>query len=104
MSRRIWRLLDCLFRNSSRSCAPLSDMYFGRYLGSIVRDILGEMADHHNMLSKATLQSLSQGFPSFHDRIDNEFYNVIQHYNRSFRHDRLQAIYFVSLLVRLNRA
>jgi len=56
------------------------------------------------MLSKATLQSLSQGFPSFHDRIDNEFYNVIQHYNRSFRHDRLQAIYFVSLLVGLNRA
>jgi len=45
------------------------------------------MADHHNMVSKATLQSLSQGFPSFDNRIDN----MIQHYNRSFRHDRLQA-------------
>ena len=87
MSRRIWRLLDCLFRNSSRSCVPLSDMYFGRYLGIIVRNILGEMADHHNMVSKATLQSLSQGFPSFDNRIDT----MIQHYNRSFRHDRLQA-------------
>ena len=93
MSRRIWRLLDGLFRNSSRSCVPLSDMYFGRYLGIIVRNILGEMADHHNMVSKATLQSLSQGFPSFD--------NMIQHYNRSFRHDRLQANI---LLVGLNRA
>ena len=77
MSRRIWRLLDCLFRNSSRSCVPLSDMYFGRYLGSIVRNILGEMADHHNVVSKATLQSLSQGFPSFDNRIDNELDNTI---------------------------
>ena len=77
MSRRIWRLLDCLFRNSSRSCVPLSDMYFGRYLGSIVRNILGEMADHHNMVSEATLQSLSQGFPSFDNRIDNELDNTI---------------------------
>ena len=72
-------------------------MYFGRYLGIIVRNILGEMADHHNMVSKATLQSLSQGFPSFDNRIDN----MIQHYNRSFRHDRLQANI---LLVGLNRA
>ena len=79
-------------------------MYFGRYLGSIVRNILGEMADHHNMVSKATLQSLSQGFPSFDNRIDSELYNVVQHYNTSFKYDRLQAIYFVSLLVGLNRA
>ena len=71
-------------------------MYFGRYLGSIVRNILGEMADHHNMVSKATLQSLSQGFPSFDNRIDSELYNVVQHYNTSFKYDRLQAIYFVS--------
>ena len=76
-------------------------MYFGRYLGSIVRDILGEMADHHNMVSKANLQSLSQGFPSFDDRIDNELDNMIQHYHRSFRHDRFQPNI---LLVGLNRA
>ena len=44
-------------------------MYFGRYLGTIVRNILGEMANHHNMVSKATLQSLSQGFPSFDNMI-----------------------------------
>jgi len=56
-------------------------------LGTIVRTILGEMANHHNMVSKATLQSLSQGFPSFDNRIDT----MIQHYNRSFRRDRLQA-------------
>ena len=56
---------------------PLSDMYFGRYLGSIVRNILGEMADHHNMVSDATLQSLSQGFPSFDNRIDDELDNTI---------------------------
>ena len=76
-------------------------MYFGRYLGSIVRNILGEIADHHNMVSKANLQSLSQGFPSFDDRIDNELDNMIQHYNRSFRHDRFQPNI---LLVGLNRA
>jgi len=35
------------------------------------------MADHHNMVSKATLQSLSQGFPSFDNRIDNELDNTI---------------------------
>jgi hypothetical protein len=70
---------------------PLSGMYFGRYLGSIARNILEDMANHHNMVSKATLQSLSQGFPSFDNRIDNELDNMIQHHNRSFRHDRLQA-------------
>ena len=89
MSRRIWRHLDCLFRNSSRSCVPLSDMYFGRYLGSIVRNILGEMADHHNMVSEATLQSLSQGFPSFDNRIDNELDDTNWH-SKAFRHDRLE--------------
>jgi hypothetical protein len=48
------------------------------YLESTVRNILGDMADHHNMVSKATLQSLSQGFPSFDNRIDNELDNMIQ--------------------------
>jgi len=37
------------------------------------------MVDHHNMVSKGNLQSLSQGFPSFDDRIDNELDNMIQH-------------------------
>ena len=59
-------------------------------MGSIVRNILGEIADHHNMVSKANLQSLSQGFPSFDDRIDNELDNTIWH-NKVFRHERLEG-------------
>jgi hypothetical protein len=49
------------------------------------------MADHHNMVSKATLKLLSQSFPSVDIRMDNELDNMIQHDNTSFRHNRLQA-------------
>ena len=58
---------------------------------SIARNILGDMADHHNMVSKAILKLLSQSFPSVDIRIDNELDNMIQHDNTSFRHNRLQA-------------
>ena len=58
-------------------------MYFVGFLETTVRNILGDMANHHNIVPKATSQSLSQGFPSLDNRVVRNTY-ALAHFSRHY--------------------